>query len=161
VRGIFLIEIDIPGYGHLELEHLICDFSGTISVDGKIIPGLKERFKKLAQQLHIHVLTSDTHGGAEASLVNLDCDLVILRKNDHDVQKESYLRNLNGSQVVAIGNGNNDARLLKSARVGICVCLDEGCSVAAIKAADILVNSAEDALDLLLKPNRLIANLRY
>ncbi|MBD3217952.1 MAG: ATPase P [candidate division Zixibacteria bacterium] len=156
-----MIEVEIPGYGHLELEHLICDFSGTISVDGKLIPGLKERFRELAKHLHIHVITSDTHGGAEASLVNVDCDLVILQENDHDVQKESYLRNLNGTQVVAIGNGNNDARLLKSARLGICVCLEEGCSVAAMKAADILARSAEEALDLLLNPNRLKATLRY
>jgi len=156
-----LIEVDIPGYGRLEFEHLICDFSGTISVDGKLCPGLKSRFKKLAKQLHIHILTSDTHGGAEASLVNVDCDLVILKKEDHDVQKENYLRSLNGAQVVAIGNGNNDARLLKTARLGICVCLDEGCSTAALEAADILVNSAQDALDLLLHPDRLKATLRY
>lgn len=156
-----MIEVEIPGYGHLELEHLICDFSGTISVDGKLVPGLKERFRELAKHLYIHVITSDTHGGAEASLVNVDCDLVILNQDDHDVQKESYLRNLNGSQVVAIGNGNNDARLLKSARLGICVCLEEGCSVAAMKAADILARSAEEALDLLINPNRLKATLRY
>jgi soluble P-type ATPase len=86
---------------------------------------------------------------------------VILKKHDHDVQKESYLRKLNGAQVVAVGNGNNDARLLKSARLGICVCLDEGCSTAALEAADILVKSAQDALDLLLYPNRLKATLRY
>jgi soluble P-type ATPase len=156
-----LIKIDIPGYGRLKLEHLICDFSGTISVDGKLVSGLKSRFKKLSKHLHIHILTSDTHGGAEASLVNVDCDLVILKKHDHDVQKESYLRKLNGAQVVAIGNGNNDARLLKSARLGICVCLAEGCSTAALEAADILVKSAQDALDLLLYPNRLKATLRY
>ena len=156
-----MIEVEIPGFGQLELEHLICDFSGTLSVDGKLVPGLRSRFEKLSKHLKIYILTSDTHGAAETELADVDCNLVILKESDHDVQKENYLRNLNGAQVVAIGNGNNDARLLKTARIGICVCLNEGCSVAALKAADILVNSAEDALDLLLHTNRLKATLRY
>jgi soluble P-type ATPase len=156
-----LIEINIPGYGALKLEHLICDFSGTLSVDGKLLPGIRERLDKLSERLQIHILTSDTHGKAESELADIKGIVKILKDNDHDVQKESYLRGLNGMHVAAIGNGNNDARLLKSARIGIIVCMEEGCSSVALHAADVVVKSAADALDLLLYPNRLKATLRY
>ena len=33
-----MIEIDIPGYGLVHLEHLVLGFNGTLSVDGKILP---------------------------------------------------------------------------------------------------------------------------
>jgi soluble P-type ATPase len=156
-----LIEINIPGYGDLRLRHLICDFSGTLSVDGSLLPGIRERLDKLSQHLQIHILTSDTHGKAESELANVRGIVNILENNDHDVQKESYLRGLDSMHTVAIGNGNNDARLLKSARIGIIVCMEEGCSSVALHAADVIVKSAADALDLLLYPNRLKATLRY
>jgi len=51
--------------------------------------------------------------------------------------------------------------MLKTARIGVAVCLNEGCAVDAIQSADILVTSATDALDLLLNPKRLKATLRF
>lgn len=156
-----MIEIDIPGYGDLKIEHLICDFSGTLSVDGLLLPGVEERLNQLSERLQIHILTSDTHGKAKTELAGIKGIVKILENSDHDVQKESYLRSLNGMHTVAIGNGNNDARLLKSARIGIITCMEEGCSSVALQAADVVVKSAVDALDLLLYPNRLKATLRY
>jgi soluble P-type ATPase len=64
-------------------------------------------------------------------------------------------------KVVALGNGNNDRKLLAAARVGIAVAEREGCAVEAIVAANILVRSAVDGLDLLLNPKRLKATLRF
>jgi soluble P-type ATPase len=51
--------------------------------------------------------------------------------------------------------------MLKAARVGVAVCLREGCAADAAKAAEVLVISAADALDLLLNPMRLKATLRF
>jgi len=62
---------------------------------------------------------------------------------------------------VALGNGNNDRRMLKAAGVGIAVSEGEGCAVDAITSADILVNGAMDALNLLLNTKRLKATLRF
>jgi soluble P-type ATPase len=59
-----------------------------------------------------------------------------------------------------IGNGGNDQLILKEAGLGIAILGDEGISVTAMKNADILVKTISDALDLLLKPKRLIATLR-
>jgi hypothetical protein len=35
-----MLKIDIPGFGALELEHLVCDFTGTLSVDGRLLSGV-------------------------------------------------------------------------------------------------------------------------
>lgn len=35
-----MITVDIPGYGRLDMEHFVTDFSGTLSDDGTLIPGV-------------------------------------------------------------------------------------------------------------------------
>lgn len=156
-----MLETDIPGFGIVRLEHLVSDFTGTLSVDGKLLPGVKERLNKIAEFLKIHILTADTFGKARAELEGISCDMHILAGKNHDVQKEDYVKTLGSEKVVALGNGNNDRKMLAAAKIGIAVCLNEGCSIDAIESADIFVNSPLDALDLLLEPKRLKATLRF
>lgn len=156
-----MIEVDIPGFGNIKLEYLILDYSGTLSVDGILIKGVAERLNKLKDNLEIHIVTADTHGRVEAQVKNINCKLKIISGENQDIQKENYLLELSACNAVAIGNGNNDARVLRSAKVGIAVCLPEGCAVSAIQTANIVTNSITDALDLLLYPDRLKATLRY
>jgi soluble P-type ATPase len=77
------------------------------------------------------------------------------------VQKEEYVKKLGADSVVAFGNGNNDRKMLKAARIGIAVSQGEGCAVDAITSADIHVTSANIGLDLLLHPKRIKATQRY
>jgi len=156
-----MLEIDIPGFGLLRLEHLVSDFTGTLSVDGRLLPGVNEQLNEIAEFLKIHILTADTFGKARAELVGINCEIYILTGEDHDVQKEEYVKKLGPEGVVAFGNGNNDRRMLKIARLGIAVSQGEGCAVDAIKAADIHVTSASIGLDLLLHPKRCKATLRF
>lgn len=156
-----MFELDIPGFGFVRLEHLVSDFTGTLSVDGKLLPGVNERMNKIAGFLKIHILTADTFGKAREELKGINCEMHILEGENHDVQKEEYVKKLGVENVVAFGNGNNDRRMLKAARIGIAVCLNEGCAADAIKSADILVTSTIDALALLLNPKRLKATLRF
>jgi soluble P-type ATPase len=67
---------------------------------------------------------------------------------------------LGTEQVVAIGNGANDAQMLSAAALGIAILGREGLASEALQAADLVVGGIEDALDLLLHPPRLIATLR-
>lgn len=156
-----MLELDIPGFGFVRLEHLVSDFTGTLSVDGKLISGVKGRLNKISEIMKVHILTADTFGKARAELEGIDCEIQILKGENHDIQKEEYVRMLGAEGVVALGNGNNDRRMLKAAKIGIAVCLNEGCSVDAIKSADVLVNSPIDALELLFNPKRLKATLRF
>jgi soluble P-type ATPase len=156
-----MFDLDIPGFGHVHLEHLVSDFTGTLSVDGRLLPGVRERFNKIAGILKVHVLTADTFGMAKAELEGIKCGIHILTGDNHDLQKEEYVKRLGTDCVAVFGNGNNDRKMLKTARLGIAVCLHEGCATDAIISANIMVTSATDALDLLLNPKRLKATLRF
>ncbi len=156
-----MFELDIPGFGTLRLEHLVSDFTGTLSVDGRLIQGVRERLNELSKFLRVHILTADTFGRAKEELKDINCEVHILEGEDHDLQKEEYLKILGPELVIAFGNGNNDRRMLKIARIGVAVMLDEGCSLDALEGADIVVKSVIDGLDLLLNPKRLKATLRF
>jgi soluble P-type ATPase len=155
-----MITIDVPGSVQREIEHFVSDYSGTLSEDGILLPGMKEKLNELAEKVHVHVLTSDTFGKALKELDGIKCTVHILDGGDHTGQKERYILSLGPEKVVAIGNGNNDSSMLRAAGLGIAVCLREGCSVESLHAAKLFVFSPMDAVELLLSPKRLIATLR-
>ena len=156
-----MFEIDISGFGLIKLKHLVSDFTGTLSVNGKLLPGVKEKLNKIADFLTIHILTTDTYGTAKSELDGIRCEKHILKGDYHDLQKEEYVQELGAASVVAFGNGNNDRKMLRVARLGIAVTEGEGCSVDALMAADIHVSSIKAGLDLLLNPKGCKATLRY
>jgi soluble P-type ATPase len=119
------------------------------------------KLNKLAKSIKVHILTADTFGKAQAELKGINCEIHILAGENHDIQKEEFVTKLGADGVIAFGNGNNDRRMLKAARIGIAVSEGEGCAVDAIVAANVHVRSAVDGLDLLLNPKRLKATLRF
>ena len=145
----------------VQLEHLVSDFTGTLSEDGRLLPGVRDQLNEITRFMKIHILTADTFGKARTELEGVACELFILTGEAHDAQKEEYVRRLGADKVVAFGNGNNDRKMLKAARVGIAVSQGEGCAVDALMAADVHVASAGIGLDLLLHPKRLKALLRF
>ena len=155
-----MIRLDIQGFGVLELRHFVTDFSGTLAVDGRLLPGVRERLNEISSLVTVHVLTSDTFGRAREELAGIACRVHVLEGHHHLAQKENYVAALGADTVAALGNGNNDVGMLRAARLGICVCMNEGCSVAALNAAGVLVPSPNDGMDLLLNTKRLVATLR-
>lgn len=159
-----MFDLDIPGFGLIRLKYLVSDFTGTLSVDGRLIDGVKERLNKIGDFLKIHIITADTFGMAQTELRGVNCIIHILSGQDHDLQKEEYVQKIGPDTVVALGNGNNDRKMLKLARIGIAVTEGEGCSVDALIAANVHVRSAIEGLaglGLLLSPKRLKATLRF
>jgi P-type E1-E2 ATPase len=155
-----MINIRIPGWGNMDIENMVLDLNGTLATDGKIPPEVKERIKSLSTQIKIYILTADTQGTASEEISNMEVELVKVSEKDSAEVKLRVLESLDPTSTVAIGNGNNDHLVLKEATLGIAVLGDEGISVSAMKNADIVVKNISDALDLFLKPKRLIATLR-
>lgn len=155
-----MITIDIPGYKKLELAHLVLDYNGTLAVDGKRIPGVGTCLNALSKSLKIHVLTADTFGKAKTGLEGISCDLSILPLDNQDTGKLEYVKRLNPSSAVCIGNGRNDRLMLKAAALGIAVILEEGVAVETLKDADVVCTGIVSALELLSNPLRLVATLR-
>lgn len=155
-----MLDIKIPGYRDLQLNHIVLDFNGTIACDGKLIGGLAEKLEILSEKLSIHVITADTHGYAAEQLDGLPCTLKILSEGRQEEAKALFVTNLGANQVVAIGNGRNDRKMLKAAEIGIAVISPEALAVDTLLTADIITNDIVSALDLLFKPLRLVATLR-
>jgi P-type E1-E2 ATPase len=155
-----MIEIDIPGYRHLRLEHLVLDYNGTLAVDGRLASGVPERLQRLADALRIHVITADTFGEVRASVADLPCTLHVLPPQSQAEAKRDYVRRLDADRTVCMGNGNNDRLMLAEAALGVAVVLAEGACSSCITAADVVCRDINDALDLLCHPLRLTATLR-
>jgi soluble P-type ATPase len=151
------IRVDIPQRGSVELQHAVFDINGTLAVDGIAHPEVAERLQQLAEQLTIHLLTAGTHGNLATLEQELGFPLHIIHRGDEKVR---YVQQLDPVHVVAIGNGGNDTGMLRLAALGIAVLTTEGLAIRALQAADVLVHSPVEAIDLLLKPQRLIATLR-
>ena len=155
-----MINIEIPGWGNMEIENLVLDLNGTLATDGKIPPEVKKKISALAGRIRIYVLTVDTQGTATEESREMKVELITVEGEDSKEGKFNFLKSLDLEKTVAMGNGNNDELILKEAALGIAILGDEGISVTALKQADIMVKNISDALDLLLKPKRLIATLR-
>ena len=154
-----MITVDAPGWGSFPIRHLLLDLNGTLALDGVFISGVEERILELSKKLDIHILTADTFGTAARICHGLPVTLHVIPERDQIQAKEKYLNGL-PLKTVAIGNGRNDMEMLAEAALGIAVMGPEGTSTEALRAADVVVMSINDALDVLLHPERLKATLR-
>ena len=155
-----MLELTIPGRGELRTRHLVTDVNGTLALDGLLLDGLAKRIGALRDRLQIHLLTADTHGKQSVIDRQLGLTAVQIAGGNEAEQKADYVRNLGADSVIAIGQGANDAAMLKAAALGLCVMSQEGAAVETLLAADLLVPDIFAALDLLDHPLRLIASLR-
>jgi soluble P-type ATPase len=155
-----MLEIVIPGYRTLRLEHLVLDYNGTLACDGELLDGVRGRLDALAGTLQIHILTADTFGKARVQLVDTPCHLSILTGGDQDRRKLEYIQRLGPETTVCVGNGRNDRLMLQEAGLSIAVIQAEGTAAQTVMVADVLSLDILAALDLLAHPQRLVATLR-
>lgn len=155
-----MISFDVPGKGLYEFYNLVLDMNGTIAVDGIIPEKVLYRLEALSKVLNVYMITADTHGKLEAQKDKIPAKIQRIYAPDEARQKADFIESIGASKSIAVGNGSNDAEMLKKAKLSIAIIGSEGCSINALQAADIIVISPEDALDLLINTNRLIATLR-
>lgn len=155
-----MLEINIPGRGNLQLNHLVCDVNGTLAVDGDLIDGIAQKIAFISTFLTIHLLTTDTHKKQSSIDQQLNLKAVRVKPGDEALQKAEYVRNLGANRVVAMGQGANDAGMLKEAALGICVISPEGTAVETMMVADLLLPDVFSALEMLENPMRIKADLR-
>ncbi|HAF17073.1 MAG: HAD family hydrolase [Thermacetogeniaceae bacterium] len=155
-----MININIPGMGELNLQHLVLDYNGTIAFDGSLIQGVEEKLNQLADALNIYIVTADTFGTVRQKCRNIKGKMKVLSSSNGALEKEQFVESLGTEKVVAVGNGVNDSLMLKKAALGIIVIGEEGAASLALNNADIIVKDIHDALDLLLNKTRIKATLR-
>ncbi len=152
--------LNITGWKQLKIKYLVFDYNGTLSVDGKLLPGIGEKLVRLAEIFELHVVTADTFGMAAQELEPFPCSLTILPKEKQAEAKREYVKKLGAEQTAAVGNGRNDRLMLAEVALGIVLLQTEGAAVDTLNNADVVCKQATDALDLFLHPKRLTATLR-
>ncbi len=158
------VTVDLPCGVFYDLSYLVMDLNGTITFDGRLIDGVEDKLRQVAEVLDIHIITADTNQTAEKIKDALSeiTGLVFyaLETGRGDLQKLNYIEKLGRERTAAIGNGCNDALMLKEAALGICILGREGASTGALFSSKMVFSDIRDALDIFLKPNRMIATLR-
>jgi P-type E1-E2 ATPase len=149
--------IDIPGEGTMTLEHVVLDVNGTLTNRGELLDGVAERLAAISADMRIHVATADTFGAADDLAARLGIPMTRIGTG---ADKERLVARLGAERTAAIGNGRNDAAMLRAARLGIAVIGPEGAAAAAVLAADVVCGDIRDALDLLLDDRVLRATFR-
>lgn len=155
-----MIEILVPGLKPFEITQVVVDYNGTIAVDGKIPMELKAKLAKLSKLVPITVLTADTHGTAKAECEPLGLAVRTFPQESAAACKKEIVEELGPDNVACLGNGFNDIPMFKIARLSIGVLDVEGMCGALLPHATILCRSSAEAIDLLLNPKRIIADLR-
>lgn len=159
-----LLRLPVRFGGPMEVWNLVSDFTGTVSVDGELMPGVAERLDQLAAQgVNIYYMTADTHGKVHDALANSPVEIIKVDVGD-DKPDRIRGRGLDMDHTVVMGNGRNDMAMFRIARLGIAVMEGEGLAGGllgiVINREWPVVRSACDALDLLLHPKRLQATTR-
>jgi P-type E1-E2 ATPase len=155
-----MITVPVPGWGELSVEYLMLDFNGTAAVDGKLKKEVRDAIEKISRYIKVFVITADSYDSVDSELAATSVTFIKVNKNSSGEEKAKVVRELGPEKVVAIGNGSNDAAMLKEAALGIAVLGDEGCSSAVMKEADIVVTDVTKAFGLIMHPERILATLR-
>ncbi len=152
------MNISIPGHEPFAIETIILDLNGTLTIDGVVIEGVRERIAAIREQgMRLFLFTGDTNGNAAEIARELQLEMRVTKDS---AAKAEEAKKLNPETAATIGNGRIDLELFKTVRLRILTLQAEGVHPHTLLASDIIVPSINDALDLFLKPKRLVATLR-
>ena len=155
------MEINIPGRGIIKIKNLLLDYNGTIACDGKLISSVKEKIEAIDKEgIKVHIVTADTHGTVKNQCADIPVQIQIFDNSNAAQNKREIVEKLGSENCICIGNGFNDGQMFEACSISVIVMGVEGCSAKSLMKADIVCKSIEDAFDLILKPNRIIATLR-
>jgi soluble P-type ATPase len=149
---------NIPGQEPFDIDTLILDLNGTLSVGGVIPEGVKQRLD-VVQRLGFKAVlfTGNTRNNADelASELGIDWKLAKTTEDKRDLALE-----IGADTCASIGNGLIDVELTKAVRLGIVTLQAEGVHTQTLLAADIVVPTVNDALELFIGTSRLTATMR-
>ncbi|MGZ2370540.1 HAD family hydrolase [Ancylomarina sp. YFZ004] len=149
---------DVPGVGIIEIDTLVVDSNGTISVKGEIVPGVVERIHKIqAMGVNVVMISSDQRGNARALAQSSG---ITYYEAANGREKEDVLISLGSNNVAAIGNARTDIGLFVKSVISIATLQGEGIHKDIIDHVDVIMPSINDALDFFLDSNTFIATMK-
>ncbi|HTE57910.1 MAG TPA: hypothetical protein VK694_04135 [Verrucomicrobiae bacterium] len=149
---------DIPGQGRLDIQTIILDLNGTLSVGGVIPNGAKERLTTLkARGFKVLFFTGNTRNDADQLAADLGIDWKLAKSAG---EKRDLALQLDPDTCASVGNGLIDLELMKVVKLGIVTLQGEGVHMQTLLVSDIVIPTINDALDLFIDDQRLKATLR-
>lgn len=156
-----MISVQLPRGRRYEFHHVVFDYNGVLAENGRVSAEIRRILAELASRVSVAVVTADTFGTAQEELKNVPgVELVILPDDKDGTEKARYVQKQGAATTAVVGNGVNDQPMFFIAGLKICVLGPEGASSGALAAANIVVRSPEDAMQLFLNPTRLSATMR-
>lgn len=152
------MEYNPTGVGKIELDTIILDLNGTLAVEGKLVTGVADRIKKLKELgFKIFLFTGDQRGTAAIQAAELGIELKYAKNTE---EKALCSKECNFETTVAIGNARIDIGTFLNSKVRIATLQKEGIHAGIIEHVDIITNSINDALDILINPDSFNATMR-
>jgi soluble P-type ATPase len=149
---------DIPGHDRLDINTIILDLNGTLSVGGTVPKGVKERLNILkAKGFAIVFFTGNTRNDANELAASLGIEWKLA---NNATDKRDLATGLHPETCASIGNGLIDLELMKVVKLRIVTLQAEGVHIQTMLNSDIVIPTINDALDLFIDEQRLIATLR-
>jgi len=151
------MKYEIPNDKTIEINNIVLDLNGTLTIGGVLAEGVKERIDKLKDHFTFFLFSGDTRGNGKRIADELGINFVRAGTGE---EKKKQLMKLDPNRCVSIGNGLIDLEITKLAKLGIVTLQAEGVHIQTLLAADIVFPNINDALDLFIDEKRLIATLR-
>jgi len=146
------------GVEEIELDTIILDLNGTLSVNGILVIGVKEKLAKLKEMGYkIFLFTGDQR--ANAAELAKEIGLEVQKANTTE-EKEALTSKLDTNKTVAIGNARIDIGTFRNTKLRIATLQAEGIHAGILNFVDIIVPTINDALNLLINPDIFNATMR-
>lgn len=134
--------------GEIELDRILIDLNGTLSVYGKIAESTKTLVAQLkAGGFEIYLISGNGRGDIDKVAEEIGATFYEAKSSE---EKEKIALQLNNEKCVALGNGRIDIGLFKHAKIRIATLQGEGIHTGIIEYVDIIVPTINDAFRLLL-----------
>lgn len=152
------MKYNIPGHEQLEIKTIILDLNGTLSVAGTIPNGVKQQLQQLKDRgFKVVFFTGNTRNDADDLAADLGVEWKLAKSAE---DKRNLAMELEPETCASVGNGLIDLELMKVVKLRIVTLQAEGVHVQTMLNSDIAIPTINDALDLFLDEQRLIATLR-
>ncbi|MCZ4695317.1 hypothetical protein DWB61_10815 [Ancylomarina euxinus] len=149
---------DVSGVGVIEIDTLIVDSNGTISIKGEIVPGVIEKIHQLQSHgVNVVMVSADQRGTAN-HLARVSGMTYYEASNARE--KEDILLSLGSKNIASIGNARTDIGLFVQSKVSIATLQAEGIHKDIIDHVDVIMPSIIDALDFFLDSDTFIATMK-